>query len=248
MIIKGIQAEFQLDEINLFRKLSFTCPFIILGLSSEELKNNIWPSWGRWGAAAFPFSPSVPCFSSKKPRRERGSRSLGEQQAVFEWWGHLWWRSWRSLTKILLSVMMKNVGTDRVPGGIVAINFWFLQQMPALPPKVIIAWDSNHHQSLHQFLGQSFLTMIFLLVLTFNLALTIALVTLLFVGQWSLKRISTYTLLIRWHINRFEVNWPPEPTLVLRWISKFFLFGALPSDTLKIKHTKNWKKPLLDMF
>ena len=22
--------------------------------------------------------------------------------------------------------------------------------------------------------------------------------------------------------NRFEVNWPPEPTLVLRWISKFF--------------------------
>ena len=83
-----------------------------------------------------------------------------------------------------------------VSGGIVAINFWFLQQMPALPPKVIIAWDSNHHQSLHQILGQSFLTMIFLLVLTFNLALTIALVTLLFAGQWSLKRISTYTLLI----------------------------------------------------
>ena len=42
--------------------------------------------------------------------------------------------------------------------------------------------------------------------------------------------------------NRFEVNWPPEPTLVLRWISKFFLFGALPSDTLKIKHTKNLKE------
>ena len=42
--------------------------------------------------------------------------------------------------------------------------------------------------------------------------------------------------------NRFEVNWPPEPTLVLGWISKFFLFGALPSDTLKIKHTKNFKE------
>ena len=83
-----------------------------------------------------------------------------------------------------------------VSGGIVAINFWFLQQMPALSPKVIIAWDSNHHQSLHQILGQSFLTMIFPLVLTFNLALTIALLTLLFAGQWSLKRISTYTLLI----------------------------------------------------
>ena len=41
VIIKGIQAEFQLAEINLFRNLSFTCPFIILGLSSEELKNNI---------------------------------------------------------------------------------------------------------------------------------------------------------------------------------------------------------------
>ena len=38
--------------------------------------------------------------------------------------------------------------------------------------------------------------------------------------------------------NRFEVNWPPEPTLVLCWISKFFLFGALPSDTFKIKHPK----------
>ena len=42
--------------------------------------------------------------------------------------------------------------------------------------------------------------------------------------------------------NRFEVNWPPEPTLVLHWISKFFLFGALPSDTLKIEHTKNLKE------
>ena len=42
--------------------------------------------------------------------------------------------------------------------------------------------------------------------------------------------------------NRFEVNRPPEPTLVLRWISKFFLFGALPSDTLKIKHTKKLKE------
>ena len=29
---------------------------------------------------------------------------------------------------------------------------------------------------------------------------------------------------------------------VLRWISKFFLFGALLSDTLKIKHTKNLKE------
>jgi len=48
--------------------------------------------------------------------------------------------------------------------------------------------------------------------------------------------------LIRSFDNRFEVNWPPEPTLVLRWISKFFLFGALPSDTLKIKHTKNLKE------
>ena len=47
---------------------------------------------------------------------------------------------------------------------------------------------------------------------------------------------------IWWHDNRFEVNWPPEPTLVLRWISKFFLFGALPSDTLKIKHTKKLKE------
>ena len=47
----------------------------------------------------------------------------------------------------------------------------------------------------------------------------------------------------RWSFdNRFEVNWPPEPNLVLRWISKFFLFGALPSDTLKIKHTKNLKE------
>ena len=45
-----------------------------------------------------------------------------------------------------------------------------------------------------------------------------------------------------WHDNRFEVNWPPDPNLVLRWISKFFLFGALPSDTLKIKHTKNLKE------
>ena len=42
--------------------------------------------------------------------------------------------------------------------------------------------------------------------------------------------------------NRFEVNRPPEPTLVLRWISKFFLFGTLPGDTLKIKHTKNLKE------
>ena len=48
--------------------------------------------------------------------------------------------------------------------------------------------------------------------------------------------------IIWWHDNRFEVNWPPEPTLVLRWISKFFLFGALPSDTFKIKHTKNLKE------
>ena len=48
--------------------------------------------------------------------------------------------------------------------------------------------------------------------------------------------------LLRSFDNRFEVNWPPEPTLVLRWISKFFLFGALPSDTLKIKHTTNLKE------
>ena len=47
---------------------------------------------------------------------------------------------------------------------------------------------------------------------------------------------------IRSFDNRFEVNRPPEPTLVLRWISKLFLFGALPSDTLKIKHTKNLKE------
>ena len=48
---------------------------------------------------------------------------------------------------------------------------------------------------------------------------------------------------IRSFDNRFEVNWPPEPTLVLRWIFlKFFLFGALPSDTFKIKHTKNLKE------
>ena len=47
---------------------------------------------------------------------------------------------------------------------------------------------------------------------------------------------------IRWHDNRFEVKWRPKPTLVLRWISKFFLFGALPIDTLKIKHTKNLKE------
>ena len=45
-----------------------------------------------------------------------------------------------------------------------------------------------------------------------------------------------------WHDNRFEVNWPPELTLVLGWISKFFLFGALPSDTMKIKHTKSLKE------
>ena len=51
-----------------------------------------------------------------------------------------------------------------------------------------------------------------------------------------------WSLSIWWHDNRFEVNWPPEPTLVIRWISKFFLFGALPSDTLKIKHTKNLKE------
>ena len=53
---------------------------------------------------------------------------------------------------------------------------------------------------------------------------------------------------IRWHDNRFEVNWHPKPTLVLSWILKFFLFGALPIDTLKIKHTKSWKKSLLDIF
>ena len=53
------------------------------------------------------------------------------------------------------------------------------------------------------------------------------------------RNLETY---IWWHDKRFEVNWPPEPTLVLRWISKFFLFGALPSDTLKIKHTKNLKE------
>ena len=47
---------------------------------------------------------------------------------------------------------------------------------------------------------------------------------------------------IWWHDNRFEVNWHPKPTLVLRWISKFFLFGALPSDTLKIKHTKKFER------
>ena len=47
---------------------------------------------------------------------------------------------------------------------------------------------------------------------------------------------------IRSFDNRFEVNWPPEPTLELHWISKFFLFGALPSDTLKIKHTKILKE------
>ena len=49
-------------------------------------------------------------------------------------------------------------------------------------------------------------------------------------------------LYIWWHDNRFEVNWHPKPTLVLRWISKFFLFGALPSDKLKIKHTKKLKE------
>ena len=47
---------------------------------------------------------------------------------------------------------------------------------------------------------------------------------------------------ISWHDNRFEVNWRPKPTLVLHWISKFFLFGALPIDTLKMKHTKNLKE------
>merc|ERR1712156_959083 len=54
--------------------------------------------------------------------------------------------------------------------------------------------------------------------------------------------VGTYINFIRSFENRFEVNWPPEATLVLRWISKFFLFGALPSDTLKIKHTKNLKE------
>ena len=121
VIIKGIQAEFQLDEINLFRKLSFTCPFIILGLSSEELKNNIWPSWGRWGAAAFPFSPSVPCFSSKKPRREREDQGLWENNkqssndeatcdedheetwriSYWVWWRRscwAWWWKWWGVT------------------------------------------------------------------------------------------------------------------------------------------------------
>ena len=48
--------------------------------------------------------------------------------------------------------------------------------------------------------------------------------------------------LLRWHDNRFEVNWHPKPTLVLRWISMFFLFGALPIDTLRIKHTKKLKE------
>ena len=46
--------------------------------------------------------------------------------------------------------------------------------------------------------------------------------------------------------NRFEVNWPPEPTLVLRWISKFFLFGQLPSILLKmaiILPTGQWYAP-----
>merc|ERR1712156_769999 len=54
--------------------------------------------------------------------------------------------------------------------------------------------------------------------------------------------VGTYINFIRSFENRFEVNWPPEATLVLRWISKFFLFGALPSDTLKIKHTKKLKE------
>ena len=47
---------------------------------------------------------------------------------------------------------------------------------------------------------------------------------------------------VRWHDNRFEVNWHPKPTLVLHWISMSFLFGALPIDTLKIKHTKKLKE------
>ena len=57
---------------------------------------------------------------------------------------------------------------------------------------------------------------------------------------WQTKIILSFH--IRSFDNRFEVNRPPEPTLVLRWISKFFLFGALPSDTFKIKHTKNLKE------
>jgi len=35
------------------------------------------------------------------------------------------------------------------------------------------------------------------------------------------------------HDNRFEVNWHPKPTPI---------FGALPNDTLKIKHTKKMKE------
>ena len=39
-----------------------------------------------------------------------------------------------------------------------------------------------------------------------------------------------------------KLNWHPKPTLVFRWISMFFLFGALPIDTLTIKHTKKLKE------
>ena len=35
------------------------------------------------------------------------------------------------------------------------------------------------------------------------------------------KKLRTTKKNIWWHDNRFEVNWPPEPTLVLCWISKF---------------------------
>ena len=47
--------------------------------------------------------------------------------------------------------------------------------------------------------------------------------------QPNFHRIYAYVhLCIWWHDNRFEVNWPPEPTLVLRWIyhANFLLKGS----------------------
>ena len=75
-------------------------------------------------------------------------------------------------------------------------------------------WPSSHSLRFNGFLDK-IVKKIFAALLTF------------FTFQWifvqeSLLRKKIYGL-VRWHDNRFEVNWRPKPTLVLRWISKFFL-------------------------
>ena len=49
------------------------------------------------------------------------------------------------------------------------------------------------------------------------------------------------------HLHTYMMTWQSiwsklASWTYLRWISKLFFFGALPSDTLKIKHTKKLKE------